>query len=115
MGRLAFSACLEQEPDALLGFVDPVLEEARRCHVAVLLAKRMGLSHCCSQSLIVVAKLREHVLRGYELRVVVGKTLHPADLADRTDRRAADLARSLGDGIGRSEDLRRLLVEQEMV
>src|SRR5262249_47639434 len=47
--------------------------------------------------------------------VVVRDALEPRDLADRMQRQATDLAHPLGDLIGRSENLVRLLVEQQMI
>ena len=39
----------------------------------------------------------------------------PSDIADRMERDSADFARAFGDGVRHSEDLRRLLVEQQVV
>ena len=47
--------------------------------------------------------------------VVVLEALLPGDVADRAQRRAADLARALGQLVGAGEDLRGLLVEQQVV
>src|SRR5262249_50965539 len=45
VGRLAGAARLEQEPDAPLGFVDPVLEQARGRNVAIRIAQLVRLAH----------------------------------------------------------------------
>jgi hypothetical protein len=37
------------------------------------------------------------------------------DVADRTNRRSADLARPLGDRIRYGKDLRRLLIEEQVI
>src|SRR6185295_15164463 len=62
---------LEQEPDAPLRLVDPVLEEARGGDVAVLVANGVRLAHEGGEPHIVVAKLGEHVGRSHEISVVV--------------------------------------------
>src|SRR5262249_20568053 len=106
---------LEQEPGPPLGLVDPVLDQAGAGHVVVLVANRVGLAQARRQLLVVVAQLREHVEGGDEVRVVVQHALQAADVADRAQRGAADLAHALGDGVGGRENLLALLVEEEMI
>src|SRR6516164_2486814 len=106
---------LEQEPGAPLGLVDPVLDQAGAGHVLVLVANRVGLAQARRQLLVVVAQLREHVQRCDEIGVVVEYALQAGDVADRAQRRAADLADPLGDVVGSRENLLALLVEEEMV
>jgi hypothetical protein len=78
-------------------------------------ANLVGDSERASQLQVVIAKLLDHLLRANSFFVVVFQPLILRDIADRADRRAADLPRSLGDRIGYGEDLRRLLVEQQMI
>src|SRR6516162_3566781 len=106
---------LEQEPGPPLGLVDPVLDQAGAGHVLVLVANRVGLAQARRQLLVVVAQLREHVEGGDEVRVVVQHALQAADVADRAQRGAADLAHALGNVVGGRENLLALLVEEEMV
>lgn len=54
---------LEQEPDPLLGFVDPLLEQARARNVAVLVAKIVHGAHAGDQCAIVLAQLRQRLVR----------------------------------------------------
>jgi hypothetical protein len=67
------------------------------------------------QLLIVVAKLTDHLLRTDSFLVVVFQPLVLRDIADRTDRCPADLARAFSDVVGHGKDLRGLLVEQQMI
>src|SRR5215831_2559554 len=92
-----YAGRLEQEPGTTLGLVDPVLEQAR------------------GQLLVIVAQLRKHIQRRDEVSVVVQDSLQAADVADRVQRSAADLADALGDGVGGRENLLALLVEEEMI
>src|SRR5438445_9534165 len=82
------------EPDALLGLVDPVLEKTCRGDIAMLVAElvRLARRHC--RPLIVVAHLRQHVLGGYELRIIVFEAGELCDVSDRAQGRAANLARA---------------------
>ena len=64
---------------------------------------------------VILAQLGQHVLRRHIGRVVVGDPLQPGDVPDRAQRAAADLARPLGQRLGHVEDLRRLLVEQQVI
>src|SRR5215471_7596755 len=105
----------EQEPGTPLGLVDPVLDQAGAGHVVVLVANRVGLAQARRQLLVVVAQLCEHVEGGDEVRVVVQHALQAADVADRAQRGAADLADAFGDGVGGRENLLALLVEEEMI
>src|ERR1700756_4438730 len=104
---------LEQEPGPPLGLVDPVLDQAGAGHVLVLVANRVGLAQARRQLLVIVAQFGEHIQRGDEVGVVVQHTLQAADMADRAQRGAADLADPLGDVVGGRENLLGLLVEQE--
>src|ERR1051326_7328371 len=109
------AARLVQEPDAPFGFVDPAFEQTGRGHVAVLLAQAVGLAHVADEPEVVVAQFRQHVERGHVFGVVVRQALLAADLADRAQRGAADLACALRDRIGGGKDLSGLFVEQQMV
>src|SRR5690606_9857631 len=52
---------LEEEPDALFGFVDPDFEEAAAGDVAVLGAEVVDLAHAGHEGFVVFAELGEHV------------------------------------------------------
>src|SRR5262252_1284221 len=100
-----YAGRLEQEPGATFGLVDPVLDQAGAGHLVVLLANRVGLAQARGQ----------HIQRRDEVSVVVQDSLQAADVADRVQRSAADLADALGDGVGGRENLLALLVEEEMI
>src|SRR5882672_463647 len=106
---------LRQEPGPPLGLVDPVLKKARGRDVVVMLAELMGGTHLASEMLVVVTKLGQHVLGLEEVGVVVFQALVLGDIADRMDRRSANLARSLGDIVGHREDLGCVLIEEQVV
>src|SRR5215467_14844520 len=112
---LAIAGRLEQGPGATLGLVDPVLDQAGAGHVVVLLANRVGLAQARGQLLVIVAQLRKHIQRRDEVSVVVQDSLQAADVADRVQRSAADLADALGDGVGGRENLLAMVVEEEMI
>src|SRR4029077_1868771 len=57
----------------------------------------------------------QHVLRAHILGVVVQNALQAGDVADGTDGGASDLPRPCGDGVGGSEYLIALLVQQEVI
>src|SRR5262249_33652383 len=107
-------ACLEQEPDALFGLVDPDLDEARRRHVVALVANTMDLPHADDQRLVVLAQLAQHVQRVDVVGIVVGQTLQAGNVSDRTQSRSTQLAHALGYGIGDRVDLVGLLIEKQM-
>src|ERR1035438_667523 len=57
----------------------------------------------------------QHVIGTDVFFVAVLETLVTRDVADRTERRSADLARSLRNFVGHGEDLAGLLVEEQMI
>jgi hypothetical protein len=75
----------------------------------------VGLAQARRQLLVVVAQFGEHIQRRDEVGVVVQHALQAADMADRAQRGAANLADPLGDVVGGRENLLGLLVEHEMV
>ena len=78
-------------------------------------AQIVRLAHARHEVLGVVAQLRNHVVGVDEVGVVVLDALQARDVADRAQRRAADLAHALGDLVGHGEQLVALLVEQEVI
>src|SRR5262245_23795506 len=92
----AAPARFEQEPGPPLGLVDPVLEQARARHVVVLVAESVRLAHVRGELLVVLTQLCQHVERRDIVGIVVQDTLQAADLADRAQGRAADLAHAFG-------------------
>ena len=67
------------------------------------------------QRLIISRKFGQHIQRSYEFLVVVLEPLIFRNLADRMDRRSANLARSFRDVIRHSKNLVAMLVQQQMV
>jgi hypothetical protein len=107
--------CLVQEPCAPLGFVDPILQQARSGNVAMLIGKTVGFAHVSSQLLVVVTQLGEHIQRSDKIGVVVRDSLKTSDMSDRTNRRAADFASAFSNIVRGGEDLLRLFVEKKMI
>lgn len=64
---------------------------------------------------VVFGQIGQHVLGRDEIGVVVREALQALDVADGAEHGAAQLARPLDDVVGDGEDLRALLVEQEVV
>src|SRR5215813_3252633 len=102
---LRLAARLVEEPDAALRLVDPDLDQAGRRHVAVLLGDAVRLAQARREPLVVLAQLGEHVRRSHVVGVVVLHALQTADLADRSQRGAAELAHALRHRIRRGVDL----------
>jgi hypothetical protein len=80
-----------------------------------VLVAQVRLAHASRQLRIVATQFRQHVDRRDVFGVVVREPLQLRQMADRTLRRAAELAHPLGDRIGRGEYLARLLVEQRVI
>src|SRR5258705_13976611 len=97
--RWLFAAGLVEEPDSPLRLVDPDLDQACRRHVAMLVAGDVGLAHPRGERLVVFAQLREHVAGRHVIGVVVLHALEAADLTDRAQSRAAELADALRDRV----------------
>jgi hypothetical protein len=114
-GSLGLAAGLEQEPAALFGFVDKILQKAGGRHVRVLVGDLVGHAHVVDLRLIVVHELQQHIDRGNVVLVVVLDPLQLRDMPDRADGGAADLACPLGQDIDAGCELFALLVEQEVV
>jgi hypothetical protein len=98
-------ARLEQEPDALLSLVDPLLALRTCTDVLLLIAQAVILPHAGDECLMVLPNLGQHVASIDIVRVVVGDALQPRDVADRVQRRAANLADALGDLVGHGDQL----------
>jgi hypothetical protein len=81
----------------------------------MLIAETMRLAHVCCELLVVVAQFGEHIHRRNKIRIVVSDALQAANVADRAQGRAADLADTLSYCIGSGEDLAALLVQQKMI
>src|SRR5581483_8200995 len=112
---VAAAARFVEEPDAPFRLVDPYLEQAGGGDIAALVAYAVGGAHRGGKALVVLAQLGQHVERRDELGVVIQHALQARDVSDRANRRAAQLAHALGDGVGKSEDLVRLLVQQQVI
>ena len=104
----------EEEPGAAFGLVDPLLDQAGGADVVVLAAGGVDAAQLAHQLAVVVGELGQHVLRVDVVGVVVGDALAAGDVADRPERHAAELAGAFGDRVGHREDLRRLLVEEQV-
>src|SRR5262249_8985267 len=83
LAGFAAPAGLIEEPPPALGLVDPVLDQARRGHIPMLVAQVMRLAQMRDELEIVLAQLRQHVERRHEIGVVVLDALQAADMADR--------------------------------
>jgi hypothetical protein len=70
---------------------------------------------CAASCLLIVAQVAEHIHRRNKIRIVVSDALQAANVADRAQGRAADLADTLSYCIGSGEDLAALLVQQMLI
>jgi hypothetical protein len=111
----SYASGLEQEPAASLGLVQPVLDQAGGDDIVIFLAQGVEFAQARGQIAIVVAQFGQHVLRVDEGRVIVQHALVAGDMADRADRRSAQLARAFGHRIGHGEDLLGLTVQQQVI
>src|SRR5215471_8267693 len=114
-GSLGLAARLEQEPTALFGFVNEILQKAGGRHVLVLVGNLVGRAHVVHLRLIVVHELQQHINGGNVVLVVVLDPLQLRNMPDRADRGVADLACALGQNIDTPCELIALLIEQEVV
>jgi hypothetical protein len=81
----------------------------------MLVADPMERAHMLGELLVVLTQLGQHVVRRHVVGVVVEHALEALDMADRADGIAAELAHALGDHVGHGIDLRRLIVEQQVI
>src|ERR1700690_4288600 len=79
---IPLAACLEQEPGASLGFVNPDFDQAGSRDVTVLVAHVMSLTQPACEGLVVVAKFSQHIQRFDVSCVVVQNALGACDVAD---------------------------------
>ena len=100
-------ARLEQEPDPLFGLVDPVFQEARGRHIAVLVANAVRPAYV--RCLHVVAAGSANISRGNN-RHRCPDALQAGDMSDRAQRRAAELPHTLGYRVGSGVDLASLVI-----
>jgi len=70
-GGIPMTVCLEQEPDAPLGLVNPDFDQAGGGDVAVFLADAVRLAQARGKGFVVLAELGEHVLGLDVLGIVV--------------------------------------------
>ena len=75
----------------------------------------MHRPHVLRQRRIAVPEFSYHVERFHVFSFVVRDALKTRDLPDGAKRCAADLSRSLGDGIRHRETLFALLIEHQMI
>ena len=64
---------------------------------------------------VISTKLCQHVLRSDGFFIVVFQTLVSRNIADRTERRSAELARSFCDIVRHGKDLLALLVQEQVI
>lgn len=103
--RSAFPPDLEQEPGPTFGFVGPCIDQSRRGVVARVVSRLLRAPQGFNQAEIVRPELREHVAGLHEGFVIVLNRLPASDVADRSKGCVAGLARSLRDGVRRSQNL----------
>jgi hypothetical protein len=77
-------------------------------------SQSMRLAQVRRQLFVVIAQFGEHIHRRNEIRIIVRNALQAADVADRMQSRAADLANTFSDHIGSGEDLVAVLIQQKM-
>src|SRR5260370_23041592 len=113
--RLGMPAALEQEPNSLLRFVNPVLQQACGSHIPCLVAQRMHLAHVLRQGRIVVPEFSYHVERLNVFSIVIHDALKTRNLPDGADGCASQFPRSLSNGIRHGEKLVALIIEHQMI
>ena len=92
---IAPAACLVEKPYAPFGLVDPLLDQACRRYVVLLIAEFVRLAHARDQRLIVGSELRQHIQRIDIVGVIVEEALAPRNVADGAQRCAANFSRPL--------------------
>src|SRR6185369_1668027 len=113
--RLQLAHDLRQEPMPAFRFVDPNFYETGSSDVFILVTDRMRHSQRIDELLVVLTKLTHHLDRGDKLVIVVFESLVSRNLTDRSNSRAANLARAFGNVVGDGEDLTGVFVEQQVV
>ena len=113
--RLGLASDLRQEPRPPFGLVDPNLDQTGGGDIIVVIANLVCGPQTSRQLLVVIAQFADHLERSNRFLIVIFQSLVFADVADGTDRCPADLARPFRDVVGHGEDLRGLLVEQQVV
>src|SRR6478752_1921060 len=105
------TAGLEQEPGPALGLIDEDFEQTGRTGILVVVAKLVSLSHRGRDVLVVFHQLAQHFARRDVFLIVVLDGLMLADVADRAQRGAAELAHPLRELVGSGENRVGLLVQ----
>ena len=105
----------KKEPHPLFGLIDPVFQQARGRDVAMLVAEIVNLAHGADQLQIIVSQFGQHVVGRDVLRIIVQDSRLAADLADRSEGHATDLAHALGNRVGRFEYFRTLFVKHKVI
>ncbi len=113
--RLCMATGFEQKPGSPLCLVHPSFEQACGSHVAMSLAKLVGLAHGCLQLFIIVTQFRQHVERRDIFGIIVLDALQATDLPDRMQRSPANLAYTFGDVIGGGEYLITLFIQHQVI
>lgn len=106
---------LVQEPYPSFAVVDPALEEARCSDVVIFVTDSVSRPHISNELLVVASEFGRHVRWRHEVRIVVQNSPEPTNAPNRTQRRATDFARPLGNGICHRKDLLALLVKHQVV
>jgi hypothetical protein len=73
---------LEKEPGSLLGFVDPVFQQACGRDIPCVVAERMNLAHASRQACVVLAEFSDHVEWRDVCGIVVRDALKTRDMPD---------------------------------
>jgi hypothetical protein len=73
---------LEEGPHSTVGFVDPILDQARRGNITVLTAQTVHSAQAHSELDIVLAQLGQHGMRRQVVRIVVLHALQSGDMSD---------------------------------
>ena len=107
----ALAADFEEEPRTALSLVRPGIDQAGRRIILRLVRDVLCAAKRLDHVEIVGAEFAQHVLRRYELGIVVRDGLMTRDIADRSDGRIARFSSALGDRISNGEDLCGLLIE----
>src|ERR1700756_4430665 len=94
-----------EEPRPPLRLIDPDLDEAGGRYIVVFLANFMSRAEISRQRPVIAGEFCQHFFWGDPFLVIVLQSLVPGDVADRSQRRPADLSCTFGNFAGNGTDL----------
>src|ERR1017187_2041689 len=105
----------EQEPRTPLRLVNPDFDQAGGCVIIGFADDHMRSAQALYKGLVVGVEFPQHLGWAHKLLVVVRNPLQPGNVSYGVDGCAADLANTLGYGVGDAEYLGCMFVEKQVV